>query len=475
MKDNLGSPKLRMLEVLALVASLAIVTIVAGLPLLVVNLQADDLCRSVRLSHTGILNCVEQDYLTFTGRWCGFGLEYAALSLVQSSPAYGMILGAIALVYFGAVTYLLRALFPQLGFQRQLFIAATLFAIYWVGLPSTKDSCYWLCGSVEYQLSLACASITCASTIAAANRNADKRRYRFLWWVAILTAIVCPGLHELFGLMLCIILVAGTFMAWKWRIAGKYIWLGVTCCAMGGFLFAFLAPGNAMRSENLEHSRDLFAAAKVAISTILQSLPDWIFNFRLIVTTVLLIACVPKLLETNSWLTDERKKLLRWAIPVVWIVLLAGSFFGPAWGTGQVIASRTLAATYMIFLLGWFLTWLMIVAWLQTKSIHIISLHPGARTAVIVVLAVSLVLTGNTRRVVRELAGPIPNYAQAKAEWNEILRKAATDKRLEVVLPRIANPPDTIGFSDITTNPENWINKCAAQYYGLSSVRVERN
>lgn len=453
--------------------ALILVAVVAILPMFLAQLQADDFCRALRISENSVVDCVAQDYQTFTGRWLSFGLEYAIVSQTQSQPGYGLVLLGIALVYLMALVCLLGALFPTMESSSRWLIAGSLLALYWVGLASTKDTCYWLCGSIEYQLSLTMILFAIALTIIAANRAAFQKPYQLPWLGAMLTAMAGASMHELYGLMLCILLTTGSVLAWKWRLAGKTIWFTVTALAIVSLLIVLLAPGNAVRSGFSEHSGDAWVALKVGAKAALQALPDWVFNVRLLIATLLLVACVPDHLKSGLWVNDRRKRVLLLVCPMVWLLLLGGAFLGPAWGTGHIVASRTLSAAAMIFLLGWFLNWLLLIGWLQAKSIQLVALHPLARTAGILLLAASLILTGNTRKVARELTAEIPAYVKAKAEWQAQLKHAATSGKKHVVLPPMINPPSTIGFSDITADPDDWINRCAAGYYGVETVRVQ--
>jgi hypothetical protein len=127
-----------------------------------------------------------------------------------------------------------------------------------------------------------------------------------------------------------------------------------------------------------------------------------------------------------------------------------------------------LAPLYMVFLLGWFATLLVLVRQgLGTTRPNL----PDSRLwfALLLIFSASLIFTGNSRRVINDLLGPLPKWQAAREQRAEQI-SAAAGQAIDVRIDRAAKFPYSVGYFELTDDPGNWINRCAARFYGLNSL-----
>jgi hypothetical protein len=206
---------------------------------------------------------------------------------------------------------------------------------------------------------------------------------------------------------------------------------------------------------------------QIALQTALQVFPDWVFDARLLLATFLVLAHPVFYRFTPAWLRDSRVKW-HWIVPGVWVVIMTAMLMGPAWGTGRWVAPRVLGTLYMVFLLGWFTTLFVVIR-------HVVggerpSLPDGrVWTAVLILFAGSLIVTGNTRRTINDLRGPLQNWEAARERRAALIadaRQAARDLVIRSNVPL----PSSVGFLELTEQPRFYGNACAAIYHGVPSI-----
>ena len=76
----------------------------------------------------------------------------------------------------------------------------------------------------------------------------------------------------------------------------------------------------------------------------------------------------------------------------------------------------------------------------------------------------------SARIILCQYYGYAQNYMSAMLEREQVLLQSEGQ---EVVLPASEMLVPSTGGGDIGTDPESWVNKLVAEYYGLKSVRKE--
>ncbi len=431
-------------------------------------------------------------FLGWSGRWAAVGLELVLLRQIDMMRWYPILLGALVVFHALGLRVFWRMLLGETVTRRQvLVLTAAAMAVLWAGLPSPGETYYWICGGVEYQLSISLALLLIGGLVL--TRWEELVRWR-AWartaWLSLL-AFGVTGMHELIALMLCMVLASGTAIAFKTRRSTRqgWAWLAVSLSALIGLAVVVYAPGNFLRAayesgRNPLHGRSiLLNALEVAWSQAWQQLPSWVLDVRLLAATLVLVL--------NPSLSRARSGGFPWGgispklvVTALWLAIVAGMFFCPSYLLHAPMPIRTLNAAYTVFVLGWITT---VIVWTRSHA------QPGgataigldangprfARSAALAVLGLSLLVTGNTCNGIVGLRNGVPqNWGRMNHRRDRLITEAVRRGATRVEVPMrdfaatyLVNCPRIYFFEDIAEDPTWWVNYYVACHYGVQSLR----
>jgi hypothetical protein len=263
-------------------------------------------------------------------------------------------------------------------------------------------------------------------------------------------AFATAGMHDLLGLLLTVTLSVGSAVVFRLEHQARYAWLVAAAGAAIGFAVVYYALGNEVRITAVEHYGEPLRAVRIAAVQALQSFPDWVFDSRLLLATLLVLTHPTFYAIDVDWLRNDRVPW-RLVVPGLWLVLMTGLLLGPAWGTGKWVASRVLAPLYMVFLLGWFATLLVLVRQHFGTTRPRLP-DPRLWFALLLVFSMSLIVTGNSRRVINDLLDPLPKW-QASLEQRAEQISTVAGQAIDVRIARTVELPYIIGFGELTDTP----------------------
>ncbi len=463
----------RWLEVgaqLAGAGALALMVLSSWLCLYYAHPLADDYAVAVAGRELGPAGYANSIYLEKSGRWTGHALLALVLSRIDLTRAYPLALLALAAINLGAIFAFGRALFAESVPARKLLMWSLGFeALLWAGRPVPGQTLYWFSGAVPYQLSLSCSVFLVAGLIACSRRA----RAGVGWTAAaVLLPVFVAGLQELVAMMLTVVLVAGAWVAHRLRLPTRTLWSWSIAAALVGCAASLTAPGNAMRGETYPHGGDLVLTLRTFYWDCRHVVRDWVLEPRLLCASLFL------------WLSPTFRSLrppwidgaVGWT-PIVGLsaaLALAIGLAGPRWATGTWQPPRMLAVDYVLFFHAWFV--LLFVCTRDGRGL------PGSerirrlgRTAALLGMGLGLVLAGNGRVVLADLVrGHIQRWSAAMEERYELIRAAAQQGPVDLVLPRSTDPPRIYAQMDVGDDPSHWKNGLMARYFGLRSVAVAK-
>lgn len=451
---------------LAAAGALALLVIVSWLCLAYARPQADDYAVAVHGRELGPAGYANEIYLTKSGRWTGHALLALVLSRIDLTRSYSLALFALALLNLGASYAFARALLAESVPARKLFFWALAFeALLWAGRPVPGQTLYWFSGAVPYQLSLTCSVYLVAGLIGCARRG---RAGAFWKAAAVLLPVFVAGLQELVAMMLVAVLVAGAWFARRLRLSTRKLWWWSIAAALVGLAASLAAPGNAARSQDFPQGGDVWLTLRTFSWDCLRAWRDWILEPPLLLASLFL------------WLSPTFRGLSpRWLqhrLPWTPVVALAGAagvsmgLAGPRWATGTWQPPRMLASDYVLFFHAWF-----VLLFLVTRHGRFLPrselVSRLGRVAALLGLCVALVLSGNGRRALGDLAhGRIQGWSAALGERYELLRAAERKGTLDLTLPSAPAPPRIYASMDVGDDPSHWNNAAVARWFGLRSV-----
>lgn len=434
---------------------------------------ADDFCTAANpLELSAYLRHM---YLHWSGRWASLAIEKVVLSHLDPTRVYPFLLSALAVCLFGSLYLFVRSFFrdhlpPRLAFT----LSGSLFVLYWSLHPSPGQTFYWFTGAVEYQLALTLSLVLLALLISAPS-DGNSRWPRFLNLAGAATlGFLIPGMHELFGLMLCVLLLAGAVMIRRLGLGDKKLWALAAACAAAGFLFVIATPGYSIRragyfpdSYNVPLTLWLSSWQAVKAGT------EWVCDAKLLAATVLFVLHPSIRALQPDWISQAPGVWKRLTLGG-WGTLLAIGFGAPTLVTGQEMPSRVLSGIYLVFLLGWF-----IVIFVFTRRAEIASAVPSPPRPILswtlLLFALCISTTGNTRTAIYDLVHRAVPWHSALEQRYDSIRVAAAQGPSEVVVPQAPVRPTTFfqGPADITSQASDWKNLCQADFFGVSSLRYE--
>jgi hypothetical protein len=463
----------RLLTLASLALSLALsaigffLTAARALPL------QDDFCRAAAVPATqfppavfptGLIPSVVWTYNNWSGRWASIGLETVVLGALPVTHFYPVWIILIALVsvwliYFAARRFGCRP-------SAALLLTALLAGIYWANMPSIAEGVFWVTGAIENVLSLALA-VALLALLSSSNADRPLKAWRFA--IAAALAFAAPGMHELVGLILVLVLTLSTAVIFIRKRPDRLTWLAICLIACLGFAIVVVAPGNAIRAL---YQYSLYDPQKGNIRVVgsflkvsLEYLLPWLLDLKLWMLCAIVVFD-PAFQSFRQGIPSINRKVAVGLQACILFLVVAG----PIWTLKSPPPARTLDLISGVFLIG-----SLAVAVVVSKALPEVSI-PRLRapflSLIVFLIAVLIAASPNNAMVAMDL---ISGRTQG---WNAQLTQRfatlkASDAHSEVLVDSLdRNHPNSYFGGDIGPNPGTWSNRCVAQYFGVASVKV---
>jgi hypothetical protein len=434
--------------------------------------NGDDFCRAGLQQLPGLakpwqpvsssLAYAVESWRLWTGRWASMWFESSVLSAINITRAYPAALLGVWLIILASFGAIVGALLPRSAGRGGLLLGTLLlFAIFWVNMREPGEAFFWFTGAVENVLPVALGGAAVA-LLATAHRRT--RGARFLQQsIAAVASVVVPGLHELFGALLVVVLATAALLVGRRDRSQAGPWLICLALAVLSEATVIAAPGNALRANALPQTNTVHVI-KLTVLQLLHYVPDWCLSVSLLAATVAFFAYRP--LRAADW-PDEYLKGWRIALVPALTFALPCCLLGVATYVLKLpLAGRTIAGLYLAFLLGWFLSAAVLARRINDR------LTGGPLLSVsLFVLAAALVFQGNTRASILDLQNKAGAWhGSMVARYGELSRDLG---RPAVLVPPAAPVPSFIFWRDIQENPRAFRNICVARYFRVGAVALK--
>lgn len=455
------------------VSAVTNVLVVAAILFWYAHPLADDFARAYKGRVQGVVPATIHEYFTWTGRWASTGLNYFLTSSFDLVRFYPLLLVINPALLAGSVYMLLRAAEVGATSRQRLALTAAALALYWVGMPHPGETIYWLTGSTDNLAGLALSLLLLAGLLRCRART--KRISVAASAGLSLLAVLATGFHELFGLLLCIVLAGGTLKAWLARDPRRQMWTACLVAALVGFLVVSAAPGNAARRADFPLAANLGVTLRLTVKQGTSNIILWVLDIRLLTGTALLLMLAPRALigRRQSCNSTARDVVI---VALTWVTAVGAAFAAVSWAIGMNMPTRTLDGVYLIFLTGWFWVLVMLTRqYVERKGVLLVATPLMCRVVVAIFVA-AMLLTGNTWKALRDLRWAAPTYSEAMHDrWRSLDAAVTRGERDVVVEPLPARPQSYISFFELREDPEYWENWSVAHYFGLHTVRLAGN
>lgn len=275
-------------------------------------------------------------------------------------------------------------------------------------------------------------------------------------WAAAVLSVLVPGLHELYGAILIIVLCSGAIFIWLTDRRISSHWIVCAALAIISEAIVYAAPGNAIRAAYLPEASAI-PSVKLTAWQLFQFLPDWSLSGSLLAATFAILAFRPSVEWAQVYFEGWRLAV----IPALTVGLVILAIGGSTYLQTAPLAGRTLAGVYFVLLIGWLLTAIALAQRIERSHKTLASLCGLA-------LAATLMLQGNTRTALFDLKDRvIPWHHAMQARYTEL----RTRKGL-VLVPPPPTTPQIFFWRDILEDPKDFRNVCVARYFRVDGVAI---
>jgi len=442
--------------------------------------MADDYCNNVLFGSDHVVRSLVHRYLNISDRFSNIlfvgVVELFGPAGVRFMPALMLGLWLAGLAWLaGEIRRTFRLAWPP---ALDLALAVLLAFVSVLGAPNRFQIFFWRSG-----MSTHLAPIVFLSFLLAFLLRQTRRAGAGLppWWTgpaALLAAFAIGGFSEPPALVM--IAAAGMALAalWIWGRDDRRAARALTAWALAGAMLAllvmFLAPGNSIRLGSPPPplpalvSRTLLYAFLFILDTLkVVPLPSL---FALLIPALLFFTL--SLCQDGAVSSPDGARRLRGLLllaPLLLYVLIAASFAPSVYGQSYPVARARFA--------GYFLEMAALMfegALLGTLGSQWIRRLNSRRVGLVfafLLLGISAFYPLRAAWLTYRQSAEYREWAEAWDARDAMIRAAAGAGQTDLVVPGLSG----VGYvKELDTRPGRWVNRCAAQYYGVNSISAVR-
>ncbi|MFO1371413.1 MAG: DUF6056 family protein [Candidatus Competibacteraceae bacterium] len=434
--------------------------------------SADDFCYAAKAKQLGFLDAQAFWYKNWSGRytlsstWTIFSLSGDIFQIYRYPP---MIL--LLSTWLGFCFLIAQIAQRRLSRPFIFLLGGIVTVLYIAGLPNPAMTFYWIGGSFTYQMANVFFVFLLGLLLWRETAAHNKQRRILIFLLASVLAVATIGLNELSLLLTDATLCSGALFAVYARRDSRAFWVGLLLIAIVATLVSVLAPGNYQRylAEHQTISRPpSWLAMILYIPWVVLRLLYWLSNLGIWSSAFILLITTFDVVRTQLYVEGRFKRFFL-ALPVIWVgtifILNAIGFLINSYP----LPDRAESVVYLVFLLGWYPSFVIIVHFLFSDGFHFNMrrlVAPAAALLLISVLGAQNIFEGY-KDVYRG-----PRYSREIQERIETIQAAKNRGEMDVIVASLSRPPMTVFVTDLTTDPNNMRNECAREYHELNSIRL---
>lgn len=407
-----------------------------------------------------------QKYLYF--EWSGRYFSNLLLGFIEPLVYkqfywYKLIPIVLILVFIFSIFSVLTALKFKISTLEKISLVGFFLFLYIYQVPDVYQGFYWIPGLLTYQLSQA---LVLFFFIFLFKYSQYKKKIYLLISSFFLFAAI--GSNEITAVSLLFIITL--IFLYNYFVLNKFnkTLFCILILAVCFTSIAVLAPGNAIRSEQIKIKHQLFYSLFRSLQLSISLLFKWM---------PILIICCLFFLKKMMQIIDERISGQYIMHPffsfVILFVLVYISVFACFWSTNVLPPNRTLNTIYFFFIFT-FIYFIIgvIYHYLVLKKLDF-SYSNSVKTCMGLIIVLCLFSTNNITLAYYELAsGKAYKYNKEMTDRFDLIENS---KELEIVLPTLINKPQTMYSSEmgITNDKNNWKNRAISRYFRKKSILVK--
>lgn len=345
--------------------------------------------------------------------------------------------------------------------KEYFFVGNILFLCYQFSLFSIAQAYYWQPGALTYTLGITF-SLLVWSLI-------PKIKETWALFLLVPMIFLANGTNEITALLLnaslCVVCI-GWYGKEK-RVPAALLFL--LLFSMGCMLFSFIAPGNAVRGEQMSYPN----AKKLSYSvgrTVWRSSIFFANNFYIYIIGIALMLWSLKgsthIFNIKTYIPERFRRLVLGGIIVFpWVVLLV-SVFPSYWATGGIPPERTANTIGFYFLVA-----LLVSAIVLKESYFPNRENTEYAKGMMTVFIVLLLVVPNPFRdnATDFFSGRSSEYAE---QMTKRIEKIHQNKGKNLVVEPLKVQPKTLITSELKQDSTHYFNRAFAEYYHLKTIRI---
>lgn len=453
--------------------------------------MADDYCVAVNLHKVGFMKSQAAWYTTWTGK---FSYMFALSVAELIGPAIVPFLPLLALIVWLAGTIwsvnqiALIAKWPRPLATSFLLSGFVVFATL-NSAHNLVQSFYWQTGMLGYTPPLICLTISIGLLSCVIRRRSQDRSALLLIMVSAVMTGLAGGLSEVYAVLQAGALLLALIVFWIFpspslkRAALPPLAVNFTG-ALTALLVVALAPGNSVRQSFFSPPPNLIALIKLSLFYTAGFVGYTIYLAPL--TTLLMILLpalfggyVQSLHSKPAPDFDSRTvRCLLLLLPVIGFILLFICLVPGVYATSGMIPERARIIPQFVFILTtavW--SYFAGMALVRRFSIRLQTPSPGL-TAGYVAIVILLFLPPLV--AIRRTLRLVPGASASALVWDQDdreIRAAKARGLMDLTIPVAADVESRLGARktelQIERDPQDWKNRCMAQYYDINSIKAQ--
>ncbi|HRH62601.1 MAG TPA: hypothetical protein PLI68_04665 [Bacteroidia bacterium] len=429
--------------------------------------SADDFAYAWSSKYLGILSSCKRDYLNWNGRYFSNLLVFCNPISFNSFWAYKLVPLLLLITSFFSLNLLINELFQESSIGKlHTFYTAILLLIILIHLPQLAQGIYWYTGAITYQLAIILQCLYFTHLL-----RFFKKKYwlnhRLDLLLLLVQAAVIIGFNE--TAMVQLVLLHSILAIYMKNKNSLLLIMVVFVCS----LMVVLAPGNEGRSAQFENNHQFVHSLVYSVLQTARFSVSWIGSLSLFTASLL---SLPILYQFNR--SSPAHAILK-IKPIQYLILLGilifASVFPAYWAMGMLAQHRTVNVACFYFIPLWFL---FLSSWLQHSqnewSKRLLQFVVKYRTALLVVFIASSCLQGNLYLVSKDLlTGTASSYSTEMEMRYVHINRCKAENVSCCAVDSLKNKPLSIFNFDLDKNPEYWINKGEAAYFGITKINTK--
>jgi hypothetical protein len=456
--------------------------------------MADDYTYWINVHVRGLLGGQIHLYMGWTGRF-SFILAVNLCSLLGSH--FVRFLPALLLAtWLAALAWAINssgfADTPKPSYVKSLLLAGLVVLATLVIAPNVVQSLFWQSGSLTYVAPLIFLSFYAgiiSSGLRALRERATRPSALSLCGSALLL-LIAGGFSESYVVLQTAGLLLALVACWRYapdklKPALRSLLVAGLIGSLLALIVVVLAPGNSIRRAYFPPPPGLFQLIKLSSIYSFRFITGSIFNHRLVLSVSVLVPFLLTLRDApgSRTQTDEERHAHAEALvllPVAIFSLIVCSIVPSFYGMSVMLPDRSQVLLSFTLVCG-------AVAWGHSagKFCRIALPVAGPDGSSVVPLCLSLMLILLSAFPIAScvstfgLRGRAIDYAADWDRQDEEIRAAKNGGARELTVEQIGDFQSRLGIGDsdlhLRTQPNFWINKVVAKYYGIDSVAARQD